>query len=367
MRVRVPTPAFLEAVGHGSSVAAAKSPKPVLECVALKADAKTGLTLEATDLDVGIRLHVPDAVVEEEGSMVVPAARLLAVVREIQEPEVPLVDKDGTLAIDTPKSRFRIRTESMEEFPELPLMTDAGSHHVPGALLRGMIRRTVFATAKEAGRFALHGVLFKIAGDQLELVATDGRRLARAVGTLEKPASRDIRVIVGPKGLSLLDRVMGAEPGEVSLAVQERQVLLRVGSALVISRLIDGTFPTYEDVIPKSAAHAFDVGVTDFSNALRRASLLTTREAVSVQFDLAPDQLTIKSRAVEVGEAEAEVRIKYDGPNERLGFNPLFLLDALKVMEPAKDVRFEFTNSKTPGKLTDGPDFLYVIMPIALE
>jgi DNA polymerase-3 subunit beta len=367
MRVRVPTPALLEAVGHGAAVAAAKSTKPVLECVTIRANPKTGVSLEATDLDVGIRLHIPDAVVEEEGAVVVPAARLLAVVREVGEPETPLVEKDGAIAVDTSRSRFRIRTETLEEFPELPYMAEQGSHHVPGALLRGMIRRTVFATAKEAGRFALHGVLFKIAGEQLELVATDGRRLAKATGTLEKKSTKEIRVIVGPKGLSLLDRVMGSQPGDVSLAVQERQVLFRVGEALVISRLIDGTFPAYEDVIPKATTHHFEVPVADFAAALRRASLLTTRDAVSVQFDVTPGLLTVKSRAVEVGEAEAEVPITYDGPSEKLGFNPVFLMDALKVMDPAKRVRFDFTNGKAPGKLSDGDDFTYVVMPIALE
>jgi DNA polymerase-3 subunit beta len=367
MRVRVPTPALLEAVGHGAAVAAAKSPKPALECVALRAHPKTGLSLEATDLDVGLRLHVPEAVVEEEGAVLVSAARLLAVAREVGEPETPLVDRDGTLAVETPRSRFRIRTEALEEFPDLPYLAEQGSHRVPGALLRGMIRRTVFAAAKEAGRFALHGVHFKIAGEGLELVATDGRRLAKATGSVGKAGGREMRVIVGPKGLSLLERVMGAEPGEVSLAVQDRQVLFRVGNALVISRLIDGAYPAYEDVIPKSAAHRFEAAVDGFSAALRRASLLTTRDAVSVQFDVAPGLLTVRSRAVEVGEAEAEVPITYDGPPAKLGFNPVFLLDALKVMDAARPVRFEFTSGKAPGKLTDGDDFVYVVMPIALE
>jgi DNA polymerase-3 subunit beta len=209
-------------------------------------------------------------------------------------------------------------------------------------------------------------------GGQLELVATDGRRLARAVRALDGSAAagsgqKDVRVIVGPKGLALLDRVMGAQPGEVTVAFQERQILFRVGEALVISRLIDGTFPAYEDVIPRSPAQRFTAPASDLASGLRRASLLTARDSVSVQFDVAPGLLTIRSRAQEVGEAEVEVPVQYDGPAERMGFNPAFLLDALKVMDPAREVRFEFTNGKSPGKLTDGDDFVYVVMPIALE
>jgi DNA polymerase-3 subunit beta len=181
------------------------------------------------------------------------------------------------------------------------------------------------------------------------------------------PAAAEVRVIVGPKALAALDRAMGSEPGEVTVGVQDRQVLFRVGSTLVISRLIDGTFPAYEDVIPRVTPNRFEVGVADFTAALRRASILTTRDAVSLQFDVAPGLLTIRSRAVEVGEAEVEVPVRYEGPGDRLGFNPVFLLDVLKVMDPARDVRFEFSSSKSPGKLTDGDDYVYVVMPIALE
>jgi DNA polymerase-3 subunit beta len=210
-------------------------------------------------------------------------------------------------------------------------------------------------------------VLFRVHGDTLELVATDGRRLARAVRTLEKKSPRDLKVIVGPKGLSLLDRVMASDPQDVAISLEDRQVLFQIGSALVISRLIDGTFPAYEDVIPKSTKAGFGIRAHEFANALRRAALLTTRDSQSVEFDVAPETLTIRSRAPEVGEARVELPITYDGPTARLGFNPVFLTDALKVFDPEDDVRFDFTDAKSPGKLTDRSDYVYVVMPIALE
>jgi DNA polymerase-3 subunit beta len=369
MKVRVPTPHLVEAVGHGASVAAPKSPKPVLECVALKADKKSGLSLEATDLDVGLRLRLKDAAVEEEGTVVVPANRLLAVLREVQEPETTMTEREGGLLVETGRSRFRIRTESAEEFPELPYPGGDSVIALPGDAFRTMIRRTIFATAKEAGRFALHGVLFRLADGRLELVATDGRRLARATRALDgkKPKSaKEVKVILGPKGLALLDRTMGETP-EVTVAVHERQALFQVGEALVISRLIDGTFPAYEDVIPKTAPKVFRLSAGDFAAGLRRASILTTRDSVSVQFDVSPKTLTIRSRAVEVGEAEVALEVDYDGQPERLGFNPTFLQDALKVMDPAAQVRFEFSTGKAPGKLSDDENYVYVVMPIALE
>lgn len=211
MKVTLPTQVLLDAVGHGAAVAATKSPKPILEGVALRADATTGLALEATDLDVGIRIHLDEADVQEAGAMVVPATRLLSVVREVDEEFVTLAEEDGSLTITTGQSHFRIRGEDADGFVELPFFPDEGGVSLPGEMLRRMIRRTVFATAKEAGRYALHGVLFHMDGKNLELVATDGRRLARAVRVLDEVPGRDMRVIVGPKGLSLLDRVMGSE------------------------------------------------------------------------------------------------------------------------------------------------------------
>jgi DNA polymerase-3 subunit beta len=367
MKVTLRTAALLESVGHAASVASAKSPNPILECVTLRAHRTKGLTLEATDLDVGVSLTLGDAQVGEEGVLVVPAARLLAIVREVDQEEVTLSEVEGSLALQSGRSHFRVRGEDARNVADLPTFPGSGGLRLPAAELRAMIRRTVFATAKEAGRFALHGVLFRVADRTLELVATDGRRLARATHALPTAVAKEVKVIVGPKALTLLERVVGEEAAEVGLALHERQVMFRVGGAVVISRLIDGTFPVYEDVIPKASTKAFACEAGALATALRRASLLTTREAMSVQVDVTRDLVTLRSRAAEVGEAKVELPVAYDGSAERMGFNPAFLLEALKVMEPQAQVRFEFTNGKAPGKLSDGDDYVYVVMPIALE
>ncbi len=365
MRVSLPTQVLLEATTYVASVAANKSPKPILECLAIRADATTGLSLEATDLDVGIRHHIPDADVAESGALVISAARFLAIVREIDEETTTLFEKDGGLSVDTGRSHFHVRGESIEEFPQLPFFPDKGATTISAELLRNMIRRTAFATAKEAGRFALHGVQFQISGRNIQMVATDGRRLARATGDLGRK-SGDVQAIVGPKGLQLLERVSG-DNAEIELAIADRQAMFRVGGVLIISRLIDGSFPSLDGVIPAQSDHEFRSTAADFASGLRRASLLTTRDALSVELHIEPQTLVIRSRARDVGEAKVEVPVEYDGQPQTVGFNPLFLQDALKVMEPASEIRFEFTNAKSPGKLSDHDDYTYVIMPIALE
>lgn len=367
MKVTLPTQLLVEGIGHSAAVAAHKSPKPILECVAVRADATTGVSLEATDLDVGIRYHLQEASVDQEGSLVVPAGRLLSIVREVDEEETTLEEDEGNLAVDTGRSHFRVRGENIDEFARLPHFPDTGAITLSAEILRDLVRRTRFAAATEAGRFALHGVLMAVEGKTIELVATDGRRLARASGALPKKAARPIRVIVGPKGLGMLERVLAAVGGEVSMAVEDRQVLFRCGEALIVSRLIDGTFPAYEDVVPKSTEHAFTTTAADFLSGLRRAALLTTRDALSVELLIDPDAITIRSRATEVGEAKVEVPVAYEGPPTRIGFNPVFLQDALKVMDPAATVTFSFTDAKAPATMTDRDGYVYVIMPIALE
>jgi DNA polymerase-3 subunit beta len=367
MKVTVPTRLLLDAVGHAAAVATAKSPKPLLECALLEADATTGFRIEATDLDVGVRIRLDDAEVERPGVLAIQAGRLHAVIREVGDERTTLDGDGANLVVNTAGSRFELRGEDPVDRVALPFFPEEAGASVPGAVLRDMIRRTAFATAKEAGRYALHGVLFRLEGQTLELVATDGRRLARAVQSLEEPGGASLKVIIGPKALSLLDRVMGDEPRDVAIGVEERQVLFRTGNALLVSRLIDGSFPAYEDVIPKTAQKFFEVGVGEFAAALRRASLLASRDSLSVQFEVAPQTLTIRSRAVEVGEARVALPIVYDGPEETLGFNPTFLTEALKVMNGADPVRFAFQNGKSPGKLTDREDYVYVVMPIAID
>lgn len=380
MKIRVPTQLLVEGVGHTATVAASKSPKPILECIALRADDATGVILEATDLDVGIRYHLADASVETGGSLVVPAGRLLSIVREIDEEDTVLEGDEGNLAVDTGRSQFRVRGENTEEFAQLPFFPETETLTLPADVLHGLIRRTRFATATDAGRYALHGVLLLVNKNGIEMVATDGRRLARATapGGTASGAKQELRAIVGPKGLGLLERVLGTSGSEVSVAILDRQILFRSGGVLIVSRLIDGTFPAYEDVIPKSTELSFVVTVADLMAGLRRASLLTTRDALSVELLLDPGDgvdadgertgnITLRSRAVEVGEAKISVPVSYEGPPAKLGFNPAFLQDALKVMDPAAEVKFSFTDAKAPVVMSDGEDYTYVVMPVALE
>lgn len=368
MKIRTNTTLLLDGLGHANHVAASKSPKPVLECVALHADKTTGVRLEATDLDVGLRLHLEDAVVEQEGSVIVPAARLLAVAREVDDDETSLSAQDGVLSIETGGSKFEIRGEAREEFPVLSGFPDEVDFQIDAAMLQGMARRTVFACAKDPGRFAMHGVQVTVQGTKICLVATDGRRLARSEAELDAECSKSLETLVGPKTLSLLDRIQGdGTPRKVDVATTDRQLHLRFGKAHLVSRVIEGTFPVTDSVIPKDPPSRMKARVADLAAGLRRASLLTTRDALSVEFVLDPDVLVVKSRAVEVGRAEVQIPVQFDGEPLRIGFNPDYFQEGLRVMDPAAEVELGLSDAKSPARLSDDPSYVYVLSPIALE
>lgn len=370
MRFTAPTALLLDAASYASNVVAAKSPKRILECLSIRADGKDGVRIEATDLDVALRLQLAEAKVEEDGTLVVPAVRLVSVLREIGQKDVTVVGTEGRVEIDTPDCHFAVNGDDPAQFPVLPDFPSSGVFRVPSGLLKGMVRRTMFATAREAGRFALHGVQFRVGSGQLELVGTDGRRLARATHRLTADGGGkgdEVKVIVGGKALSLIERLGVDDTAAVDVAVEERRILFRSGGTLLAARLLDGAFPSYEEVIPKASAKGFGVKVDEFTTALRRASLLTQRDAQSVTMHVEPKRLTISARVQDVGEAKVQLPIPYEEGSERMGFNPGFLLDALKVMDPQREVRFEFTSSKTPCRLTDGDDYVYVVAPLSVN
>ena len=368
MKIKVSTPLLLTALTHANSVASSKSTKPVLECVQIRADLKTGVTLGATDLDLGLRTYVEDAEVEQPGNVVVPSARLLSIVREVDDDLTVLSATKGILSINTGTSNFELRCETHEEFPELSGFPESVDIEVDAVLLQRVTRRTVFACAKDAGRFAMHGVQISVQDKDLRMVATDGRRLARCEVKLDKAGVRPLETLVGPRALALFDRIQGdGSAGMVEVSVGDRQLHIRFGQSHIVSRLIEGTFPATDGVIPQDPPFEMTARVGDLAAGLRRAALLTTRDATSVEFLLDPDALVIRSRAIEVGRAQAEVPVRYEGEPLRIGFNPAFFQEGLRVMDPAAEVTLGLKDAKSPARLSDEAAYVYVLSPISLE
>ena len=363
MKVITQTAALQEALTVAGSIIAPRTPKPVLLCVKLVASDKT-LTLLATDLEAGCRYTVTAVQIEEEGEALIPAAQLTGIVREsVGEESLTLETEKETCHVHGSGSHFKIFGYDPGEFPPVAESDGEADFQVSAGELSTMISRTLFATAKAHSHYAISGVLWEATGKKLQLVATDGHRLAQARGSLEGPASRDVSAIVPGKLMALIGRVCVNADELLQVKVEESQIIVRSAHAVLVSSLVQGNFPKYGDVIPKECSRKATINTTQFEHRIRQAALLTDEESRGVRLSFDRDQVRLSSRAPDAGEADVTCQAAYDGEAMDIAFNPVFLLDALRVAD-TEEVAFEMEASNKPAMMKAGPDFLYVLMPV---
>jgi DNA polymerase-3 subunit beta len=365
MKVIAQTAALQEALNLAGGIVAARTPKPVLQCVKLTAANKM-LTVQATDLEVGCTSIITAVEVGEEGSALVPAARLAGIVRETADEESLQLqtDKEACL-VRGASSHFRVFGYDPAEYPAVTEFAEPADFQVSAGQLSTMINRTLFAAAKAHSHYAISGVLWEATGKKLTLVATDGHRLAQAKGSLKKAVAKDVQAIVPAKLMGLILRLVGDAEEMLDVKVLENQILLRTARSVLVGSLVQGNFPKYGDVIPKEANRKATIQTAPFEHCIRKAALLANEESRGVKLAFAGDRVTLTSRAPEAGEAEATCVVKLEGEAVEIGFNPTFLLDALRVAG-AEEITFEMNAANKPAVLKAGNDFLYVLMPVDL-
>lgn len=396
MKVICDRAALLDAINLVSGAVATRTPRPQLTCVKLEADKKGSVgevTLLATDGELSLRLRLAQVDVQQAGEALIPADKLRQIISaEDTEPTLTLETEEDAVHIRGKDAHFKVYGYPSADFPPIPEMADviAGSTEMgkakavfshPSGGLEAIITRTVFATARENSRYAINGVLLKRDGKRLEMVATDGRRLALCRTQLaagEKDA-KAVSCIIPTKALSMLQKIVRSPDESVQIAITDNQIFFSVlgagekdgsaGRATLSSNLVEGSFPPYEDVVPKDHDKRIVFDRDVLSSAVRRAALLTNEESrgVRMAFKGKSKQLELSSRAPEMGEAQITVDLsKYEGDDIEIGFNPLFLTDALKVVSET-EVIFELKAPNKPGVVKAGADFVYVVMPVNLQ
>jgi DNA polymerase-3 subunit beta len=377
MKVICDRAALADAVNNVSSVVVLRTPTPVLQCVKLSA-AGGILTLAATDLEIGLRLGVGEVNVEAEGSALIPADKLKQIVTTCDDPTLTIETSGTQVTIKGASSRFTLNGYDPGEAPTVRDFSDVEvDFEIEGGLFQRLIQRTLFAAAAEHSRYAINGVLIEREGKNLRLVATDGRRLAIARGSASKAAGEKGEkksCIVPTKALNLISRLVRNPETAVRVAVEDNNALICVGdsnvageSAVLSTNLVEGTFPPFEDVIPRDQDKKGTFEVAELASAIRRAALLTNEESKGVRMSFKGKELTLTSRAPEMGDAEVHVdATRFDGDSLEIGFNPAFLTDALKVIDD-QQVIIELKAPNKPGVIKVGSDFTYVIMPVNLQ
>jgi DNA polymerase-3 subunit beta len=368
MRITLNRARFFDITALVGQAVAAKSTKKVFEC--LRLTAKGGaLEIAGTDLEVAVRYRMAEEVeVKQEGEAVVPAALLANVLREVGDERISIGVAKQKLGIETDGGFFEIECVDPAEYPEIPGFPAAEAWRIAAEDLQSLVRKTSFAAGKEAARFVLNGVRLLADRDALRFVATDGRRLA----TLSRPIRRQsggegkpAAAIVGVKGLSHFERISAAAGGEVEIAVADRFVAVRTPVAEVVARVMEGVFPDHEQIIPKECPNEAKLPVGMLASKLRQARQFASQETQSVAMRFRAGELAIAAAGGD-GRADVRLGVEYDGTEEKIGFNPGFLLDALKVVE-GEQVTFAFKNASGAAKLLDDGGFVYVVMPVLLE
>ena len=359
---------------------------PVLANVLLIAEGEA-LSIAATDLDLSIRTEVP-AVIEGEGCITVPARTLAEITREWPDAELNIEVLDDRLKLsgrlgdaDSSEGAYSLAGMEAEEFPSMPKALDGIRLNLGGAdaeaaeasVLVDMINKTSFAVSRDDTRPVLNGVLWRIDAQGMEMVATDGSRMAcyRLAMDLEDQVKgeEESTVIVPPQALSQIVKLLGGHEGPVKITLGETQILFEVGHAHLLSRLIEGPYVDYTQVIPRGNEKKLKIASEDLLPAVRRVSILSSSYTRQIRFKLGSGQVELSAASPEIGgEAREVIPAEYSEEEMDIGYNAQFLMEILRKMD-TPGIRFELNNHVTAALLKptvqkEGEDYFCLLMPL---
>jgi len=358
--------AFLSACQLASSAVPTKDVKPVLRNIKAEAD-QDRCTLLATDLELGLRMEVGAVEVKRAGKALLPANKIIAILRESREDKVEIQASSEEITVKGKSFSFDLPVEDPELFPEVPDFDDEKCHEIRAGDLREMIRRTVFSCASETARYTMTGVLWELDGPEVTLVATDGRRMALNHGT-GKPmgghATASLSTVVPSKAMGVLERNLADDDETVKVHFKANDVFFKTDCSVIHSRLIEGRFPDYRAILPKTAALKLLLSAGAFMSGVRQAAIMTDDETRKLNFHLDPGKIVLQAQAALGGKSQVEMSIDYDGPSLSTSFNPAFLVDMLKTLPPETELQMELNDPARPVLFRVGSHFLYLVMPL---
>ena len=365
MKVKFNRSALQEALSLVTSIIPSRTPKPILQCLRITTE-EDAVRICATDLEAGITCLVEQVEVAEQGDVVVPADKLSSIVRESFDEVIAMEAAESVVSILGSDSRFTIYCHDPQQYPAVPGFDGDAELEVKLDDLQAGIEQTIFSAARESTRYALNGILWEVSGKKLLLVATDGRRLAKATVSLEKSAKLpEGRIIVPSKTMALLDKISVHDGGTVGVRFVNNQIVLACESVVVSSNLVEGNFPKYEDIIPKDYDKKLTLSTSNTLSAVRRAALLANEDSKGIKLALDKGSIVFTSRAPETGDAQIDMAVDYDADPMEIGFNPQFLIDVFRVLK-ADTFELHLGQSDRPGLIKSGNNFLYIVMPVNL-
>ncbi|GAB6137140.1 DNA polymerase III subunit beta [Halanaerobaculum tunisiense] len=363
MKVKLNQKEFYNAIQTVKKAVSSKTTLPILSGILLRT-AGNNLKLVGTDLEIGIECFV-EADIIEQGDIVLPAKYLASIARELPNEEILLSTEptNNTSQIKCGNSQFNIHGSAADEFPLLPEIESNTEFSITQEKLKQVIKQIEFATSEDESKPFLTGGLLILDENSIKLVATDTYRLAYREDELDQlPASQE-KVIIPKKTLSELSKLLDDSEEKVKIIVTENQILFQFAGISIVSRLIEGQFPDYNQVIPDQTKTQVEVAKGDLLQAAKRASLLAKRESNVIKINFETDKLIITSNAPEIGQAYEEVSISLTGPESEIAFNASYLIDCLKVIDQ-DTINIELSGALAPGVIKTGQNYICVIMPV---
>ncbi len=374
MKFKINRDHFANGLAQVLNVVGSKATMPILSNVLIEAE-KDQISLTTTNLDLGIRCHIK-AEVKETGAVTLPVKRLATIVRELPNIDVSVdASPNHQVKIASGGSNFRIMGIGKEEFPPLPEFGDEKAYDLEQEELTAMLKSVAYAQSTDETRYILNGVYFNFKDGKLTLVATDGRRLALTSKEMEVPAANSGAIILPAKTVAELTRLLD-KGAKLKINFNERRAAFQIAtdkdssglvdSVYLYSKVVEGNYPNYQQVIPKETHQRIKLERELFLQCVHRAALVCSEKSNSVKIKLTSNLLEITAQSPDFGEAHESMAIGYSGPDLQVAFNPAFIMDPLRALTK-DEVFFEVKDEVSPGVFKTLDSFICVIMPVRLS
>lgn len=361
MKLIIEKSVLLEALQNVQSIVGQRSTLPILSNVLLKAEGDR-ISLTTTDMEVCVKTSAP-ADISDAGGTTLPARRFFSICRELPDGQVEIeVDAKDVATIRCGPSFFKLMGLSEDEFPPLPEFEESSVYTIDQTIFKSMLQKVIYAGSTDETRYILNGALLSFKDEKLTVVATDGRRLALVEQEVEFSEDAQVDLVVPSKTINELIKTLGEE-GVLRIRVSDTQVAFDFDQILIISKLIEGTYPNFKQVIPAQCEERIAIDRETLLLAARRVALLTDDQTASVRLTFGQNKLELVTNSPEIGEARETIPVKYEGKEISIAFNPGFLIAPLRHLD-SDEIFFELSDELSPGVIKTNVPFLYVLMPI---
>ncbi len=373
MKFKINRDHFSSGLARVLNVVGTRATMPILSNVLIDAE-DDSISLTTTNLDLGIRCKIK-AEVSEPGGITLPVRKLATIIRELPNLDVEMeTSAQHQAKITSGGSLFRIMGIEREEFPSLPSFSDDHVYNLSQSELAEMLRCVSYAQSSDETRYIMNGIYFNFEENSLTLAATDGRRLAVFKKELDTSEEKAGNLILPAKTVAELERILGLGDS-VKIAFNDRQAAFElssgeddessglIGSTYLVSKIVEGKYPNYLQVIPKETDQRIKVERELLLDCVRRAALVTTDQSNSIKMKLHNNLMEITASSPEYGQSHESLAVQFEGPEITVAFNPGFLADPLKAVTK-DEIIFEFKDELSPGVVRTTENFLCVIMPL---